>query len=312
MNAHRNHAPRPPRAGRGAGAEPPLECARLAAELREVKERAGLSLAGLARHTPYSKSSWDRYLNGKQQPPKQAVESLCEVAREPAGRLLALWGLADPAWTGRARSTPAADAPSRPDTDADTDTDTDAPSRPVAAAVRRARRVPRAALMGGGLVAALAAVTLAAVLSTGAASGGGPGRAEASGEATARTSAPPARFEPGCRARSCEGKDPKEMGCGRQGMAVSPLVRTAPGGQRVEIRHSEPCGAVWARGMNLRVGDRIELSRPGARTKRAVARRADDYLATPMTPAGDVGRAEVCLDAAARDGDRRRLCFGRR
>ncbi|EPH42400.1 hypothetical protein STRAU_4540 [Streptomyces aurantiacus JA 4570] len=268
-----------------------LECARLAAELREVKERAGLSLAALARHTPYSKSSWDRYLNGKQQPPKQAVESLCEVAQEPPGRLLALWGLADPAWSGRARSTPA---------------DVPAP-RPSAAAVRRARRGRRTALVGGGAAAAVAAVTLAVVLSTGV----GPGGTGGSGRDAAgvKSSAPAAQFEPGCRARSCEGKDPKKMGCGRQGMAVSPLVRTAPGGQRVEIRHSERCGAVWARGMNLRVGDRIELSQPGARTKRALARSAEDYVATPMTPARDAGRAEVCLDPAAGGGDGR-VCFG--
>ncbi|GGS10182.1 hypothetical protein GCM10010252_56640 [Streptomyces aureoverticillatus] len=296
MNAHRDHAPRAPRSPRStseAGTGPPLECARLAAELREVKEHAGLSLAALARHTPYSKSSWDRYLNGRQQPPKRAVESLCEAAQEPPARLLALWGLADPAWSGRARSAPA-EAPA-PD--------------PAGTAVRPVRRGRRTALVGGG-AAVVAAVTLAVVLSTGAGPGGS-GGAGGSGSDVAgvKSSAPPARFEPGCRARSCEGKDPKEMGCGRQGMVVSPLVRTAPGGQRVEIRHSERCGAVWARGMNLRVGDRIELSQPGARTKRALARSADAYIATPMTPARDARRAEVCLDPAA-GGAGRRVCFG--
>ncbi|MER6311075.1 helix-turn-helix transcriptional regulator, partial [Streptomyces sp. NPDC001657] len=70
--------------------------------MRELRGRTGLSLAALAARTPYSKSSWERYLNGKKLPPRDAVEALCRLAGEPAGRLLALWELADAAWSGRA------------------------------------------------------------------------------------------------------------------------------------------------------------------------------------------------------------------
>ncbi|RSS69861.1 helix-turn-helix transcriptional regulator, partial [Streptomyces sp. WAC06614] len=73
----------------------PAECDRLAAELRRLRERTGLSLAALGRRTPYSKSSWERYLNGKQPPPRQAVVALCALAREHPAPLLALWELAD-------------------------------------------------------------------------------------------------------------------------------------------------------------------------------------------------------------------------
>ena len=48
----------------------------LVAELRALKDGAGLSLADLARRTPYSKSSWERYLNGKTLPPQHAVAAL--------------------------------------------------------------------------------------------------------------------------------------------------------------------------------------------------------------------------------------------
>ena len=82
----------------GVGSSP------LAAGLRELRGRTGLSLAGLAARTPYSKSSWERYLNGKKLPPRDAVEALCRLAEEPAGRLLALWELADADWSGRGRS----------------------------------------------------------------------------------------------------------------------------------------------------------------------------------------------------------------
>ncbi|GAA3049120.1 hypothetical protein GCM10020000_31990 [Streptomyces olivoverticillatus] len=57
------------------------------------------------------------------------------------------------------------------------------------------------------------------------------------------------------------------MGCGAEGMVVTLLKRKASGGQRVEIRYGAKCGAVWVRTMGLHVGDRVELSLPGADTK---------------------------------------------
>ena len=45
--------------------DPAPECAALAERLRALRARTGLSLAALAERTPYSKSSWERYLNGR-------------------------------------------------------------------------------------------------------------------------------------------------------------------------------------------------------------------------------------------------------
>src|SRR5689334_439692 len=99
-------------AGAARMTTPAPECVALAEGLRQVRARTGLSLAALAERTVYSKSSWERYLNGKTPPPRHAVEELCAIAREPAGRLLALWELADAEWSGRARQTrPAAPTP---------------------------------------------------------------------------------------------------------------------------------------------------------------------------------------------------------
>ncbi|WP_143074842.1 helix-turn-helix domain-containing protein, partial [Streptomyces mangrovisoli] len=74
----------------------------LAAALYELKGRTGLSLAGLAAKTAFSKSSWERYLNGRTVPPRTAVEELCRLAGEPEARCLALWDLADTDASGRA------------------------------------------------------------------------------------------------------------------------------------------------------------------------------------------------------------------
>ncbi len=72
----------------------PPEAARLVRGLRELRDRSGLTLAGLAAKTTYSKSSWERYLNGKNLPPRQAVEELCSLVNEPSRRLITLADLA--------------------------------------------------------------------------------------------------------------------------------------------------------------------------------------------------------------------------
>ncbi|WP_406330199.1 peptidoglycan-binding protein [Streptomyces sp. NBC_00203] len=62
----------------------------LVAVLREHKDSHRLSLAVLAARTGYSKSSWDRYLNGRSLPPEPALQAfarLCGIAPE---RLVAM------------------------------------------------------------------------------------------------------------------------------------------------------------------------------------------------------------------------------
>ncbi|MET7287181.1 DUF2690 domain-containing protein [Streptomyces sp. NPDC005573] len=61
----------------------------LAAGLRELKDRTGLSLAALAARTPYSKSAWHRYLTGGQHPPAAAVEALSRLAGTDPAAVLA-------------------------------------------------------------------------------------------------------------------------------------------------------------------------------------------------------------------------------
>ncbi|MFD9869463.1 helix-turn-helix domain-containing protein [Streptomyces niveus] len=116
---------------------------RLAAALRELRARTGLSLAALSERSPYSKSSWERYLNGKSLPPRQAVQELCRLANEPDGRLLALWEIAESGWSGRAASPAPAPAPAAEEPPSERRE----PPRPAAAG--RPPR-PRGRGMGGG------------------------------------------------------------------------------------------------------------------------------------------------------------------
>ncbi|MCX2927334.1 DUF2690 domain-containing protein [Streptomyces sp. NEAU-W12] len=123
-------------------------------------------------------------------------------------------------------------------------------------------------------------------------------------------SAEPEPTPPGCRGRECDGEDPESMGCTAPGSEFGIVAEAAfPGGARMDIRHSDHCGALWARAWLTRSGDRIELRVPGRLTRQATVRDrydAEGYVYTPMT-GGDPANAEACLLPA--DG-RPEQCFG--
>lgn len=72
----------------------------LVVQLRRLKDHRGLSLQALASRTGYSRSSWDRYLNGRVLPPQQAVAAFARACDADAERLLALHELAVAATDG--------------------------------------------------------------------------------------------------------------------------------------------------------------------------------------------------------------------
>ncbi|MBC9717224.1 helix-turn-helix domain-containing protein [Streptomyces sp. TRM66268-LWL] len=79
----------------------PAEVVHFIEQLRLLKDRTGMSLVALGARTAYSKSSWQRYLNGQQPPPRKAVLALCRVAgldAAEAARFGARWELALRAW----------------------------------------------------------------------------------------------------------------------------------------------------------------------------------------------------------------------
>ncbi|GAA3868171.1 hypothetical protein GCM10023084_21600 [Streptomyces lacrimifluminis] len=79
----------------------PPEVRHFVEQVRLLKDRTGLSLAALGARTAYSKSSWQRYLNATQPPPRQAITALCRVAGltpTDAERFGVRWELAVQAW----------------------------------------------------------------------------------------------------------------------------------------------------------------------------------------------------------------------
>ncbi|MFE5139731.1 helix-turn-helix domain-containing protein [Streptomyces fagopyri] len=81
--------------------ELPAEVRHFVEQVRLLKDGTGLSLVALGARTAYSKSSWQRYLNATQPPPRQAVAALCRVAGLPdaeAERFGVRWELAVRVW----------------------------------------------------------------------------------------------------------------------------------------------------------------------------------------------------------------------
>jgi transcriptional regulator with XRE-family HTH domain len=266
------------------------ECAALAEALRGVRARTGLSLAALAERTAYSKSSWERYLNGKTPVPRQAVEALCATAGEPPGRLLALWELADAEWSGRARLSRPAPQPSS------VAEPTDAGSE--GAVPRRLGRRRWPIVVAGG-AAALAAVT--AALTVPDSGTGGP---------TGLTVSPALDPPPECHGATCDGMDPGRASCGLPGRpdSLGPPHHTRTG-TGVEIRYSSVCAAAWGRIWHAKVGDVLELSAPGVRPRKVVIDSTADtdvYRFTAMIGAPDRTGLRLCFTAA---GETDRECF---
>ncbi|MDQ0941289.1 DUF2690 domain-containing protein [Streptomyces sp. V1I1] len=70
-----------------------------ASQLRRLVDRSRLSISAVADRTGYSKTSWERYLNGRLLAPKGAIVALAEVTGTNTGHLTTMWELAERAWS---------------------------------------------------------------------------------------------------------------------------------------------------------------------------------------------------------------------
>ncbi|MEV6942242.1 DUF2690 domain-containing protein [Streptomyces sp. NPDC051172] len=268
------------------------ERARLASALRELRTRTGLSLAALAAKTAFSKSSWERYLNGRTLPPRTAVQELCRLAGEPDGRCLALWEIAESEWSGRATQADRADTPAQALSPV---ADPLPPPDPVEVGKGGGhRRAATVAVLASVCAVAVGGVAVALLLLP---RHGGEPR-----PAAAATSTP----GPRCRASSCEGRNPIDMYCAARPDTLA--TRHTATGAWLEVRSSKECGTSWARMWGTRVGDRLELT-AGGRVRGAEVENtvdADSFVYTPMTVTGPGTVLRTCFRPAKGTGEE---CF---
>ncbi|MCX5264509.1 helix-turn-helix domain-containing protein [Streptomyces sp. NBC_00199] len=269
--------PRPDGSSRAAAPE----VRHLVERLREARESTGLSFATLAARTAYSKSSWERYLNGKTLPPRDAVEALAKLSGADPARLLALWLLADRAWSGRDAhdvrgagnpATGAADTPGTEQRDA-------APRRPAGPFEPARRR--RAAVLAAAVAALAGALGVGAWTAWTYAVGH---RSEAAAPSTGP-----------CSGEACTNRDPEQQDTDCWTDAETRAQREVAG-RTVELRVSPACRAAWGRIVGPRDGDRIRVvTADGRRQSRQVA-VPGHYQYTLMTGIDRASEARVCFE----------------
>ncbi|MGW4735162.1 peptidoglycan-binding protein [Streptomyces shenzhenensis] len=70
----------------------------LIVRLRKLKDHGELSTRQLAAKTGYSTKAWERYLNGRSLPPREAVEAIARISGDDPARLLVLREMATERW----------------------------------------------------------------------------------------------------------------------------------------------------------------------------------------------------------------------
>ncbi|MFE3144937.1 DUF2690 domain-containing protein [Streptomyces scopuliridis] len=257
----------------------------LVEQLRRLKDRSGLSLAALAERTLHSKSSWERYLNGKSLPPRQAAESLGRLVGADPARLTARWELAARAWSQpdapARRKDPTAATPAPP------------PVRPVkclkswTSGDRWAGMTRRWTVLAAALALVVSGTGAIIALWTTHRTNGASGTAAAARRPS--TTGGPGALNVRCFEQSCTGKDPKAQGCGDPW--TSALTRID--GVYVELRYSDSCKAAWARISWGGVGDVARVvSAKGATEQDTVHYDTDVY--SPMVAADTPSDARAC------------------
>ncbi|MFJ2111188.1 XRE family transcriptional regulator [Streptomyces sp. NPDC087850] len=306
-------------------------------QLRGLIDRSGLSIAAVADRTGYSKTSWERYLNGRLLAPKRAIIALAEVTGTNQTHLTTMWELAERAWGrsemrhdmtmeairisqarsalgefgrgaagGSAGALGAGAGPPGGTVDLGT-----AGSRPGGHSVpppagRAAASGPGAGpgrgrrkglIFGAGIVGALAVVG-AALLFTDIGGDGDAGTAAKSPSAAPTTSAPKLPAGVKCGGDDCTGQDPEEMGCGGEFAETVDSARV--GTSLIEVRYSKTCGSAWARITQAAPGDEVRISSvraTGEEQTGAVETTNDAY--TPMTAVPDAKSAKACATLKA-------------
>jgi transcriptional regulator with XRE-family HTH domain len=263
--------------------------ARLASVLQQLKQRTGLSLARLASATTFSKSSWERYLNGKTLPPRSAVKELCRLAGEPADHPLALLDIARTDNGTRTEHPPAI----RPDTPPASTPPASAPPASAPPASATARVGHRRATVLTALASACAVVLGTLVLLHLPAS---------HREETSPSPASPRPTGVLCRHTACQDKDPIGMNCAADPSTLAEQ-ETATGAW-IQIRYSRECGTAWVRMWAAAVNDRVELRTDGRDDSLHDARvrtrtEADTYVHTLMSAVAPGTPVQACFLPAA-------------
>ncbi|MEI7031238.1 helix-turn-helix domain-containing protein [Streptomyces pratensis] len=281
----------------------------LSEELRRLRKLNGLTLAALAKRTNYSKSSWERYLNGKVIPPESAVLTFSRTVGVHPEALLVLRDAAERAERGAqpaesAAPGPRADAAAGPRSDAaggggsaahegesGQGTPADRVQEAAAGTVTsgEAGDTGSAGARGAGGRPWRKSLLFTAVAGAGAALGlalGIPLGQERAEEELSSSAVS------GCIGFECREKDPQRLNCH---IGVWTAAAVQRGDTYLELRYSPGCRSAWARITEAGVGDvaRVETEH-GVMQERAISYDGDTY--SPMVEAPYPAAVRACAE----------------
>lgn len=303
-----------------------------ATQLRGLVDRSGLSIAAVSDRTGYSKTSWERYLNGRLLPPKGAIVALAEVTGTNPLHLTTMWELSERAWSrsemrhdmtmeairisqardalgefggegpgvSRPGTTPRPSprpAPSGgwhgPESPGTPQTPPPPPASPAPPGSGGSRGRRRTAIFVTALVGALLVIAGAVLLTD--LGGSGDDKNPVAKPPPAKPSATASELPAGvkCAGDACTGEDPELMGCGGEFAETATTVKV--GTAVVEVRYSETCGAAWARITQAAPGDTVEITSTKADAQPQTGTvNADKDAYTPMVAVASASDAEAC------------------
>ncbi|MFD8858063.1 helix-turn-helix domain-containing protein [Streptomyces vinaceus] len=255
----------------------------LFAEMRRIKDASQLSYNRLADKTHYSRSSWERFLNGKQVPTRVAVEEFAAAAGADPEPLLALLELAvvreeapadEPAARTAERPRPAA-GPSAAPAPAPGAPEPEQPEQ--ATPVRRFAwsRILRAAagVLAGALLGSLLTVFLTEPAGAGTTARGSTAGATGSPAAASAQARPSGPVKVGCKSDTCMRREPQAEDCQWDAVTVR---QTFLRGMSIQLRYSEACQAVWGRVENGNIGDTVRIMDKRSSSDEATIRMEHD------------------------------------
>ncbi|MFE0582421.1 DUF2690 domain-containing protein [Streptomyces sp. NPDC058874] len=296
----------------GDGGSPPFRD-QLAEAMRGMKEEARFSYGKLAEKTHYSRSSWERFLNGKQLPTTVAVEEFAAATGADADVLLALLAKATayeefraarqqqaaaphpaPEHAARPASTPRSSVPATTTGPANVPATAQAPqassARPPRLREWRSHARTAALVVAGALVGSIATVVIGGGPGGGAAADSSRAGAQPSGSAAGAQASSPR--PPACSADTCLRREPQAMDCHWDGTTVR---ETWLRGLKIQLRYSAACRAVWGRIENGTVGDSVTIKDKGGREESATIRVDNDTYTRMLAVSADAPPDSVII-----------------
>ncbi|MFJ9039154.1 XRE family transcriptional regulator [Streptomyces sp. NPDC102406] len=315
------------------------EIKEFAGQLRRLVDRGGLGIAALADRTGYSRTSWERYLNGRLLAPKGAVVALAEVTGTDPVHLTTLWELAERAWSrsemrhdmtmeairiSQARAALGEfGGPATPP----------GGGRNASATAARATGVAGPAGVSPTVPPQAAAPHIgqfgpAEPAATPAGPGGGPGRRRLfmffagavgaallvlaayvltdSGGGTKENAEPSptpttsaAPLPAGVRCVGADCTGKDPEAMGCGGDLADSPTRAVVGAVTVEVRYSKTCKAAWARIQSASPGDSVRLDTGAKTSRKGLVGDADTDAYTPMMAVGSASEAKACATLAS-------------